>query len=75
LDIQNLQLFINDKPVAIDGNGLVQLKAKQSGPIVAKAVAIRKDYMPDCFLMMNRSYFVSVVGRAIDFQKAIGVES
>jgi Domain of unknown function (DUF6531) len=38
--IQNLQLFINDKPVMIDGNGLVQLKAEQSGPIVAKAVAI-----------------------------------
>jgi large repetitive protein len=38
--IQNLQLFINDQPVAIDGNGLAQLTAEQSGPIVAKAVAI-----------------------------------
>jgi YD repeat-containing protein len=32
-------LFINDKAVTIDGNGLVQLKAQQPGPIVAKAVA------------------------------------
>jgi RHS repeat-associated protein len=38
--IQNLELFINDKAVVMDGNGLVQLKAEQLGPIVAKAVAV-----------------------------------
>jgi YD repeat-containing protein len=37
--IKNLQLFINNTPVAIDGNGLVQLKAQQPGPIIAKAIA------------------------------------
>jgi RHS repeat-associated protein len=37
--IKNLQLFINNTPVAIDGNGLVQLKAQQSGAIIAKAIA------------------------------------
>jgi RHS repeat-associated protein len=37
--IKNLQLFINNTPVAIDGNGLVQLKAQQPGAIIAKAIA------------------------------------
>jgi YD repeat-containing protein len=36
--IKNLQLFINNTPVAIDGNGLVQLKAQQPGAIIAKAI-------------------------------------
>jgi RHS repeat-associated protein len=37
--IKNLQLFINNTPVAIDGNGLVQLKAQHPGAIIAKAIA------------------------------------
>jgi RHS repeat-associated protein len=39
IGIQNLQLFINDTPVAMDGNGVVQLKAEQPGPITARAIA------------------------------------
>jgi RHS repeat-associated protein len=39
IGIKNLQLFVNNTPVAIDGNGLVQLKAQQPGAIIAKAIA------------------------------------
>jgi RHS repeat-associated protein len=39
IGIKNLQLFINNTPVAIDGNGLVQFKAQQPGAIIAKAIA------------------------------------
>jgi RHS repeat-associated protein len=39
IGIKNLQLFINNTPVAIDGNGLVQLKAQQPGTLTAKAIA------------------------------------
>jgi large repetitive protein len=40
IGIQNLQLFINNQAVIIDGNGVASYKATQAGVITAKAVAI-----------------------------------